>query len=80
MLFASPTRARTFSTSAEESTRPGSECGGARGGAGPVIPVIEGLRQKTDKLISIDTRKAEVMRRAAAAGAGHLERRLRTHA
>ncbi len=27
------------------------------------------MRAKTDKLISIDTRKAEVMRRAAAAGA-----------
>ncbi len=34
-----------------------------------VIPVIEGLRARTDALISIDTRKAEVMRRAAAAGA-----------
>ncbi len=31
--------------------------------------MIEGLRAKTDKLISIDTRKAEVMRRAADAGA-----------
>jgi dihydropteroate synthase len=34
-----------------------------------VIPVIEGLRAKTDAVISIDTRKAEVMRRAAAVGA-----------
>jgi dihydropteroate synthase len=34
-----------------------------------VIPVIEGLRAKTDVVLSIDTRKAEVMRRAAAAGA-----------
>jgi dihydropteroate synthase len=34
-----------------------------------VLPVIEGLAGKTDALISIDTRKAEVMRRAAAAGA-----------
>jgi dihydropteroate synthase len=31
--------------------------------------VIEGLRGRTDALISVDTRKAEVMRRAAAAGA-----------
>jgi dihydropteroate synthase len=34
-----------------------------------VIPVIEGLRAKTDVVISVDTRKAEVMHRAAAAGA-----------
>lgn len=55
-----------------ESTRPG---------AGPVpldeelrrvMPVLEGLRAKTDTRISIDTRKAEVMRRAASAGAGIL--------
>jgi dihydropteroate synthase len=34
-----------------------------------VMPVIEGLRVKTDAIISVDTRKADVMRRAAAAGA-----------
>jgi dihydropteroate synthase len=34
-----------------------------------VMPVLEGLRARTDARISIDTRKAEVMRRAAAAGA-----------
>jgi dihydropteroate synthase len=34
-----------------------------------VLPVIEGLRAKTDALISIDTRKAMVMSRAAEAGA-----------
>ena len=34
-----------------------------------MIPVIEGLAGKTKALISIDTRKAEVMRRALAAGA-----------
>jgi dihydropteroate synthase len=34
-----------------------------------VLPVLEALRPRTDAPISIDTRKAEVMRRAAAAGA-----------
>ncbi len=52
-----------------ESTRPGSDTVALDDELGRVIPVIEGLRAKTDKLISIDTRKAEVMRRAAAAGA-----------
>lgn len=52
-----------------ESTRPGSDAVGTEEELARVLPVIEGLRAKTDKLISIDTRKAEVMRRAAAAGA-----------
>jgi len=52
-----------------ESTRPGSDTVPVEDELRRVIPVIEGLRAKTDKLISIDTRKAEVMRRAAEAGA-----------
>ncbi len=52
-----------------ELTRPGSEAVPLDEELRRVIPVIEGLRAKTDKLISIDTRKAEVMRQAAAAGA-----------
>ena len=52
-----------------ESTRPGSDAVALKEELSRVMPVIEGLRAKTDKLISIDTRKAEVMRQAAAAGA-----------
>ena len=52
-----------------ESTRPGADYVPAEEELRRVIPVIEGLRARTDALISIDTRKAEVMRRAAAAGA-----------
>ena len=52
-----------------ESTRPGSDAVALKEELSRVIPVIEGLRGKTDKLISIDSRKAEVMRQAAAAGA-----------
>ncbi|WP_439544376.1 dihydropteroate synthase [Hyphomicrobium sp.] len=52
-----------------ESTRPGSDTVSLDDELRRVIPVIEGLRAKTDKLISIDTRKSEVMRRAADAGA-----------
>src|SRR5690606_3202424 len=52
-----------------ESTRPGSETVPVDEELRRVIPVVEGLRAKTDKLISVDTRKAEVMRRAAEAGA-----------
>ena len=52
-----------------ESTRPGSDVVAVDEELRRVIPVIEKLRGKTDKLISIDTRKAEVMRQAAAAGA-----------
>ena len=52
-----------------ESTRPGSDTVPVEDELRRVIPVIEGIRAKTDALISIDTRKAEVMRRAVAAGA-----------
>lgn len=52
-----------------ESTRPGSEAVAREEELRRVIPVIEGLRAKTSAIISVDTRKADVMRRAAAAGA-----------
>lgn len=52
-----------------ESTRPGSDAVARDEELRRVIPVIERLRAATDAVISIDTRKAEVMRRAAAAGA-----------
>ncbi len=52
-----------------ESTRPGADYVPAEEELARVIPVIEGLRAHTDVLISIDTRKAAVMRLAAAAGA-----------
>jgi dihydropteroate synthase len=52
-----------------ESTRPGADYVPAEQELARVIPVIEGLRARTEALISIDTRKAEVMRQAAAAGA-----------
>ena len=52
-----------------ESTRPGAEAVTVDEELRRVIPVIEGLAGKTTALISIDTRKAEVMRRALAAGA-----------
>jgi len=52
-----------------ESTRPGSEAVSVDEELGRLMPVIEGLAGRTKALISIDTRKAEVMRRAAAAGA-----------
>ncbi len=52
-----------------ESTRPGSEAVPENVELKRVMPVIEGLAGKTDSLISIDTRKAGVMRRALDAGA-----------
>lgn len=52
-----------------ESTRPGSDAVALQEELRRVIPVIEGLRGRTTKKISVDTRKAEVMRQAAAAGA-----------
>ncbi|MFV0369766.1 MAG: dihydropteroate synthase [Hyphomicrobiaceae bacterium] len=52
-----------------ESTRPGSDAVQLEEELRRVIPVIEGLRGKTGKKISVDTRKAEVMRQAAKAGA-----------
>lgn len=59
-----------------ESTRPGGGVYGA--GAAEVspeeesarlLPVLEGLRRRTDAPLSVDTRKGEVARRALAAGA-----------
>jgi len=52
-----------------ESTRPGADRVPVEEELARVIPVIEGLRPRTQALISIDTRKSGVMRRAAAAGA-----------
>ncbi len=52
-----------------ESTRPGSDAVALDDELRRVIPVIEKLRPRTEVRISIDTRKAEVMRRAAEAGA-----------
>jgi dihydropteroate synthase len=52
-----------------ESTRPGADYVPVEEELSRVIPVIEGLRGRTEALISTDTRKAEVMARAAAAGA-----------
>jgi dihydropteroate synthase len=56
-----------------ESTRPSTYGEAAAVAAGEeiarVLPVIEGIRRATGRPISIDTRKAEVARRALAAGA-----------
>lgn len=52
-----------------ESTRPGSDAVSLDDEVRRVLPVVEGLRAKTDAVISVDTRKAQVMRRAAGAGA-----------
>jgi len=52
-----------------ESTRPGADPVSLADELARVMPVIEGLRARTQALISVDTRKSEVMRRAAAAGA-----------
>jgi dihydropteroate synthase len=53
-----------------ESTRPGAKPVGAEEEIARVVPVIEKLRAATDAVISIDTSKPQVMRAAAAAGAG----------
>lgn len=52
-----------------ESTRPGSDAVALDEELRRVLPVLEGLRARTTARISVDTRKAEVMRRAAASGA-----------
>ena len=52
-----------------ESTRPGSDPVPLDEELARVLPVIEGLKTACDARISIDTRKALVMQRAAAAGA-----------
>jgi dihydropteroate synthase len=52
-----------------ESTRPGAEPVPVEVELSRVLPVIEGLAGKIDARLSVDTRKAEVMRRSTAAGA-----------
>jgi dihydropteroate synthase len=52
-----------------ESTRPGAEPIGADEELRRVIPVVAGLARQARVLISVDTRNAAVMRRAADAGA-----------
>ncbi|HXF53012.1 MAG TPA: dihydropteroate synthase [Hyphomicrobiaceae bacterium] len=51
-----------------ESTRPGSDPVSLQEELRRVMPVLEGLAGRTKARLSIDTRKAEVMRRAAAVG------------
>jgi len=53
-----------------ESTRPGAALVDADEEIRRVVPVIERLRAQTDVVISVDTSKPQVMRAAAAAGAG----------
>ena len=55
-----------------ESTRPGATEVSVDEELRRVLPVIEGLRARTDLPISIDTSKPEVMRAAVAAGAGFI--------
>ena len=53
-----------------ESTRPGAAPVSVEEELRRVLPVVERLRQETQAVISIDTSKPEVIREAAAAGAG----------
>jgi dihydropteroate synthase len=55
-----------------ESTRPGAELVAAQEELRRVLPVIESLRAATTAVISVDTSQPEVMRAAAAAGAGFI--------
>jgi dihydropteroate synthase len=55
-----------------ESTRPGAQSVSADEELRRVLPVIEELRRATTAVISVDTSKPEVMRAAAAAGAGFI--------
>jgi dihydropteroate synthase len=55
-----------------ESTRPGAQPVTVAEELQRVLPVIERLRRATTTVISIDTSKPEVMRAAAAAGAGFI--------
>jgi len=55
-----------------ESTRPGAEPVSVQEEERRVLPVIEGLCRRTQAVISVDTSRPEVMRQAAAAGAGLL--------
>ena len=52
-----------------ESTRPGADPVSEAEEIRRIVPVIAGLRSKSDVLISIDTRKSAVMREAVSAGA-----------
>src|SRR5215472_12759176 len=60
----------TFIDVGGESTRPGAQPVTAEEGLQRVLPVIERLCQRTAAVVSVDTSKAQVMREAAAAGAG----------
>ena len=53
-----------------ESTRPGADPVDAEEEIRRVVPVIEKLRGQTHAIVSVDTSKPQVMRAAAAAGAG----------
>ncbi len=55
-----------------ESTRPGADPVSVEEELRRIVPVIEQLRRATAAVISVDTSKAEVMRAAAAAGAGFI--------
>jgi dihydropteroate synthase len=55
-----------------ESTRPGAQAVGVEEELERVLPVIERLRAATTAVVSVDTSKPEVMRAAAAAGAGFI--------
>jgi len=55
-----------------ESTRPGAEAVPLQQEVDRVLPVIEALSGAVDATLSVDTSKPEVMRAAAAAGAGML--------
>ncbi len=55
-----------------ESTRPGAQSVSLEEELRRVLPVIEQLRRATTAVISVDTSKPEVMRSAAAAGAGFI--------
>ena len=52
-----------------ESTRPGAEPVSEQQEIDRILPVIEGLAQRTDRLLSVDTLKPAVARAAMAAGA-----------
>jgi dihydropteroate synthase len=55
-----------------ESTRPRSDAVPLDEELRRLLPVLEGIAGRTRALVSVDTRKSEVMRRAAAAGANML--------
>ncbi len=53
-----------------ESTRPGADDVSEQEELDRVMPVVEGIRERFDTIISLDTSKAAVMREGAALGAG----------